>query len=95
MIASWIAAAVSAAFGVFQLTLGGSLWWLGAVNLMCGLVFLVIPRLCPLGELVAPLTFVTFAYVSVTFICYTIGTGSGLQFYFLVSASLVVLVLGI
>ena len=29
------------------------------------------------------------------FICYTIGTGSGLQFYFLVSATLVVLVFGI
>ena len=95
MIASWIAAAVSAAFGVFQLTLGGQLWWLGAVNIMCGLVFLWIPRLCPLGELVAPLTFVTFAYVSVTFICYTIGTGSGLQFYFIVASSLAVLVLGI
>lgn len=95
MIASWIASGVSLAFGVFQLTLGGSLWWLGAVNIVCGVVFLAIPRLCPLGELVAPLTFVTFAYVSVTFICYTIGTGSGLQFYFLVAASLVVLVLGI
>nr|WP_234814056.1 adenylate/guanylate cyclase domain-containing protein [Mycolicibacterium iranicum] len=95
MIASWIAAAVSAAFGAFQLTLGGQLWWLGAVNIMCGLVFLWIPRLCPLGELVAPLTFVTFAYVSVTFICYTIGTGSGLQFYFIVASSLAVLVLGI
>lgn len=95
IIASWIAAVVSVAFGVFQLTLGGSLWWLGAINLACGAVFLGIPRLCPLGELVAPLTFVTFAYVSVTFICYTIGTGSGLQFYFLVASSLVVLVLGI
>jgi adenylate cyclase len=95
MIASWIASGVSLVFGVFQLTLGGSLWWLGAINIVCGAVFLAIPRLCPLGELVAPLTFVTFAYVSVTFICYTIGTGSGLQFYFLVAASLVVLVLGI
>jgi adenylate cyclase len=95
MIASWIASAVSVVFGTLQLTLGGALWWLGAVNLACGAVFIAIPRLCPLGELVAPLTFVTFAYVSVTFICYTIGTGSGLQFYFLVSASLVVLVLGI
>ncbi|CAN3128945.1 adenylate/guanylate cyclase domain-containing protein [Mycobacterium sp. smrl_JER01] len=95
VIASWIAAVVSAAFGVFQLALGGSLWWLGAVNLGCAAVFLAIPRLCPLGELIAPLTFVTFAYVSVGFICFTIGTGSGLQFYFLVAASLVVLVLGI
>ncbi|WP_370501403.1 adenylate/guanylate cyclase domain-containing protein [Mycolicibacterium sp. jd] len=95
MIASWIAAVASAGFGVFQLTFGGPLWWLGAVNIGCGAVFLAIPRLCPLGELIAPLTFVIFAYTSVGFICYTIGTGSGLQFYFLVAASLVVLVLGI
>lgn len=94
-IASWIAAVVSTVFGVFQLAMGGALWWLGAVNLVCGLVFLVIPRLCRFGELVAPLTFLVFAYVSVGFICVTIGTGSGLQFYFLVAASLAVLVLGI
>ncbi|HEY9265608.1 MAG TPA: adenylate/guanylate cyclase domain-containing protein, partial [Mycobacterium sp.] len=37
-IASGIAAVVSAAFGVFQLVIGGALWWLGAVNVVCGLV---------------------------------------------------------
>ncbi len=95
MIASWIASAASTAFGVFQLALGGSMWWLGVVNIVCGVVFLTIPRMCRFGELIAPLTFVTFAYVSVGFICYHIGTGSGLQFYFLVAASLLVLVLGI
>ncbi|KMO81592.1 adenylate/guanylate cyclase domain-containing protein [Mycolicibacterium chubuense] len=94
-IAGWIAAAVSVTFGTFQLTIGGSLWWLGVINILCGLAFLSIPRLCPLGEIVAPVTFVVFAYLSVGFFCYTMGTGSGLQFYFLVSASLVVLVLGI
>lgn len=94
-IAGWIAAAVSIGFGVFQLAMGGALWWLGAVNLFCGLVFLAIPRLCRFGELVASLTFVGFAYVSVGFICFTIGTGSGLQFYTLVAASLAVLILGI
>ncbi|KGI70868.1 adenylate/guanylate cyclase domain-containing protein [Mycobacterium rufum] len=94
-IAGWIAAAVSVSFGAFQLLVGGSLWWLGVINVLCGLAFLSIPRLCPLGEIVAPVTFVVFAYLSVGFFCYTMGTGSGLQFYFLVSASLVVLVLGI
>jgi adenylate cyclase len=94
-IAGWIAAAVSASFGAFQLLMGGALWWLGAVNLVCGLVFLTIPRLGKFGELVAPLTFVVFAYVSIGFICFTVGTGTGLQFYFLVAASLVVLVFGI
>ena len=94
-IAGWIAAAVSVAFGIFQLMIGGSLWWLGVINILCGLAFLSIPRLCPLGEIVAPVTFVVFAYLSVGFFCFTMGTGTGLQFYFLVSASLVVLVLGI
>lgn len=42
-IAGWIAAVVSAAFGVFQLTLGGGLWWLGVVNIICGAAFLTIP----------------------------------------------------
>ncbi|WNG90310.1 adenylate/guanylate cyclase domain-containing protein [Mycobacterium sp. ITM-2016-00317] len=95
IIASWIASAASVAFGVFQLALGGPLWWLGAVNLACAVAFLTIPRLCRFGELVAPLVFVTFAYVSVGFICYHVGTGSGLQFFFLAAASLLVLVLGI
>ena len=94
-LASWIAAAVTASFGALQLTLGGALWWLGVANVACAVVFLVIPKLCPYGELVAPLTFAVFAYASVGFMCYTVGTGSGLQFYFLVAASLMVLVLGI
>lgn len=95
IIAAGIAAVVSAGFGVFQLTLGGHMWPLGLVNIGCAAVFLLIPRLCRFGDLAAPLTFFTVAYVSVSFICYSVGTGSGLQFYFLVSASLVVLVLGI
>ncbi len=94
-IASWIAAAVSASFGVFQLVLGGPLWWLGIVNLICSLAFLVIPRLRVFGEMVAGMTFVVLSYTSVTFMCFSIGTGSGLQVYFLAAATLVVLVMGI
>lgn len=94
-LASWIAAAATASFGALLLTAGGALWWLGLANLVCTVVFLMIPRLCPMGELVAPLTFILFAYVAVVFMCYTVGTGSGLQFFFLVAASLMVLVLGI
>lgn len=94
-IATWIASAVSALFGLFQLVLGGSGWWIGLFNIVCATLFLGIPLLYRLGELIAPLTFFVLAYLSVTFICYSIGTDSGLQFYYLVSASLVVLVLGI
>jgi len=94
-IATWIGAAVSVAFGIFQLTLGGRIWWIGLLNLAFAVVFMAIPLLYRFGELIAPLTFFFFAYLSVGFICYTIGTGSGLQFYFLVAATLVVLVFGV
>ncbi|WP_102140906.1 adenylate/guanylate cyclase domain-containing protein [Mycobacterium hubeiense] len=94
-IATWIAAVVSAAFGIFQLVLGGPIWALGVLNLVSSAIFLVIPLLYRFGELVAPLTFFVFAYLSVSFVCFSIGTGSGLQLYLLVAASLAVLVLGI
>jgi adenylate cyclase len=94
-IAAWIAAAISVAFGVFQLLLGGPVWWVGLLNLVFGAIFVAVPALYRFGELIAPLTFFVFAYLSVGYIAYTIGTGSGLQFYFLVSATLVVLVFGI
>jgi adenylate cyclase len=94
-IATWIASTVSAIFGTFQLVMGGPGWWIGLLNLVFAALFLAIRLLYRLGELIAPLTFFVFAYLSVTFICYSVGTNSGLQFYYLVSASLVVLVLGI
>lgn len=47
------------------------------------------------GELLPPLTFIATAYVSIFTICWFVGTGSGLQFYFLVAACLVVLQLGV
>jgi adenylate cyclase len=94
-IATYIAATVSAMFGLFQLTFGGSFWTIGLINLVSAVVFLLTPLLYRFGALIAPLSFFFVAYLSVAFICYAIGTDSGLQFYFLVSASLVVLVLGI
>lgn len=94
-IATWIAAAVSGGFGIFQLTLGGQIWRFGFINLASAALFLMVPLLYRFGELIAPLAFFVVAYVSVAFMCFEIGTGSGLQFYLLVSATLVVLVLGI
>lgn len=94
-IATWIAAVISVAFGVFQLVLGGPVWWVGLLNLVFGAAFMAVPLLYRFGELIAPLVFFLLAYLAVGYICYTIGTGSGLQFYFLVSATLVVLVFGI
>lgn len=94
-IATWIAAIVSGGFGVFQLLVGGQVWRFGFINLASSAVFITVPLLYRFGELIAPLAFFLIAYVSVSFMCFEIGTGSGLQFYLLVSATLVVLVLGI
>jgi len=94
-VATWIAAAVTTLFGIFQLAVGAELWRLGFLNLVFAGLFMAVPLLHRFGELLAPLTFIVIAYVSVTLMCYEIGTDSGLQFYFLVSASLVVLVLGV
>lgn len=94
-IAAWIAAAVSAGFGTLQLVLGGQTRLLGVINLAVAVVFTLIPLLYRFGELLAPLSFFLFAYLSVGFMCFSIGTGSGLQLYLLVAASLVVLLLGV
>ncbi|ORV32219.1 adenylate cyclase [Mycolicibacterium confluentis] len=93
-IATWIAAAVSGAFGIWQLVGGFSVERIAAINIASALVFLTIPLLRRFGELVPAVTFVVAAYASVAFMAWTIGTGSGLQFYFLISVSIVVLVLG-
>ena len=94
-ITSWIAAAVSGGFGIWQLVGGYGIWHIGIINLVTAAVFLAIPLLYRFGELIAPLTFIAVAYASVFFLTWTIGTGTGSQFYFLVSASIVVLILGI
>ncbi|WP_280831048.1 adenylate/guanylate cyclase domain-containing protein [Mycolicibacterium frederiksbergense] len=94
-VATWIAAVVAGSFGILQLALGGPMWRFGFINLVSAGLFVLVPLLYRFGELIAPLAFFLVAYSSVAIMCSAIGTGSGLQFYFLVAASLVVLVLGI
>jgi adenylate cyclase len=93
-IAAYIGAFVSGSFGVLQLVAGyGD--WIGIANLFTAAIFVMIPLLNRFGELVAPLTFICFAYASIFVIGWHIGTDSGLQFYFLVAACIVVIILGI
>lgn len=89
-----IGAAISLFFGVQGLVIGQDVWT-AVINLASGMIFLLIPLLYPLGELVAPLVFVVVAYASITVVCWHLGTGSGLPFYYLVAATLMVLILGI
>src|SRR4051812_28178622 len=60
-----------------------------------GAVFLLIPLLYKFGELLAPLVFFFVAYTSITVVCWHLGTGSGMHFYYLVAATLMVLILGV
>ena len=90
-----IGAIVTAGFGVMQLFLGESYRWLGLVNLAVAALFAAIPLLYRFGGLIAPLAFVTVAYLAITFLCWHLGTGTGVQFYFLIAAAAAVMVVGI
>jgi adenylate cyclase len=94
-ITAWISAVVSGGFGAWQLIGGYGPWVIGVINIATAVIFLAIPRLYRFGELIAPLSFICVAYASLFFITWHVGTGSGLQFYYLVSGTILVLVLGI
>lgn len=90
-----IAAGITAGFGLLQLTTGESLRWIGVFNLFTAALFLAIPKLHRYGTVLAPVTFVLCAYASLVVAAWAVGTDSGAQFFFLVSAAIVLLVLGI
>jgi adenylate cyclase len=93
--AALISAAVSAFFGVMQIITGQDVLWISLLNLVAAVVFLLIPLLYRFGELVAPVTFMLVAYAYITAVCAHLGTGSGMQFYYLVAATVMMLVFGI
>ncbi|MCV7103878.1 adenylate/guanylate cyclase domain-containing protein [Mycobacterium palustre] len=94
-ITAWLAVAVSAIFVLVQIVSGSWMWQVSSINVVGAMVFAFVPWLQRFGELVAPLTFLAAAYASVFASCVDMGTGSGSQFFFLVGACLVVLLLGI
>ena len=90
-----IGALISIFFGFQGLIVGQDVVWIAIVNLASGVIFLLIPLLYRFGELVAPLVFFFVAYTSITVVCWHLGTGSGLPFYYLLAATLMVLILGV
>jgi class 3 adenylate cyclase len=94
-IAAWLAVMVSATFVLMQIVTGTWSWQISGVNVGSMLIFAIVPWLQRFGELVAPLTFIGAAYVTVFATGWDTGTGSGSQMFFLVAACLVVLLLGI
>jgi len=94
-ITAWLAVMVSATFVLMQIVTGTLSWQISGVNIAAMIVFAIVPWLQRFGELVAPLTFIGAAYVSVFATGWDVGTGSGAQLFLLVAACLVVLLLGI
>jgi adenylate cyclase len=96
-ITALLAVLISASFAIVAFLTGTAAanWWVGSVNVGAAVIFAVIPLLNRFGELVAPLTFIGTAYVSVFTVSWETGTGAGSQFFLLVGACLVVLLLGI
>jgi adenylate cyclase len=92
-VTAMISAAITAFFGIQGLLIGQD-WWVTAINLGSAAAFAMIPRLCGMGELVAPIVFFVVSYCTITVLCIYLGTGSGLQFYFVVAAAIVLVVLG-
>ena len=94
-IAAWLAVMVSASFVIVQVVTKAWFWQVTSINVGAAMIFAIVPLLHRFGDLVAPLTFIGAAYVSVFASCWDVGTDSGSQFFYLVGACLVVLVLGI
>jgi class 3 adenylate cyclase len=94
-ITAWLAVMVTSSFVFVQIVSGAPVWQLTTINVCAAMVFAFVPWLRRFGELVAPLTFIGAAYVSITATCWDVGTDSGAQYFLVVAACLVVLLLGI
>ena len=90
-----IGGSVTAGFGVMQLIFSNGFGYIGFVNLGTVALYAAIPSLYRFGELVAPIALIMVAYLSMTFVCWHLGTGTGVEFYFLIAAVAAVMVVGI
>ncbi len=90
-----IGAAISIFFGIQGLVVGHDVMWIAVLNVISGAIFLSIPLLYKYGDLVPAVVFYFVAYTSITVVCWHLGTGSGMPFFYLVAATLMVLVLGV
>lgn len=95
-LATWSAAFCTLSFGIgFSVVTGAEFRRVLLIYVVPAIIFALVPRLHRFGELAAPVTFIGCTYATIFVLCWLVGTGSGLQFYFLVSAPLVVLLLGV
>lgn len=90
-----IASVVTVSFGVMVLVTQPWNWRIALINFVSAAILAAIPSLHRYGVVAAQLTLTLTSYVVLSVLTWNVGTGSGLQFYFLVAATVAVLVLGI
>jgi adenylate cyclase len=94
-VATRIAAVISLVFGIQQFFVARDGLWLAYTNLATAVVFLLTPALYRFGRLVPPVVFIVVAYASITLSSVYIGSGIGLNFYYVGAAAIVILILGV
>jgi adenylate cyclase len=93
--ATGIAAATHASYAlVLSLVDSVPLRWLGAANVVSALLYVGVPLLHRLSRLAAPIASIVLLYANLFLYTSLIGTGIGIQLYYLVGAALTVLYLG-
>lgn len=90
-----MAVLVALAFSVLGFWEGPRTMPIQVVNLAAAVIFATVPWLQKFGELIASLAFILTAYVAIFVICWDLGTGGGVQYFLVTTASMVVLQLGI
>jgi adenylate cyclase len=94
-IAAWISTPLAAGFALPQLLDPyPGLWKSGIVNVLAALLLATVPLFHRLGPTAAPLAFTIIAYATIFLDCLLLGVGTGMQFYYLAIAALVIFFLG-
>jgi adenylate cyclase len=93
-IATWIASATHAFYAVVLFLDFTRFWWLAIGNTVAMLVYAGVPLLHRVGRLAGPVATIILLYADLlAYIC-LLGTGIGIQFYYLLGVALTVLYLG-
>jgi adenylate cyclase len=92
---TWIASAVASGFAIVQfLDRTPGLWKVAAINAIAALVCAAIPLLHRFGQLAGAVGFIIIVYMYFFVVVFLLGTGTGMQLYYLVATALVVLFFG-
>ena len=94
-ITTWISTLLAASFAVLQLLdPSPGMWKPGVVDALGALIFPAVPLFHRFGPQAAALVFSVTAYGVIFLVCFFLGIGNGMQFYYLVIAGLLILFLG-